>query len=123
MLKRRRLNHLGYLARWSMANHAHTLGSQAVGKLWLTASVRFLSTLVQTQDEMDHLAGNEGNQCEEDCVGAETSIRVCKCFRIGENNSRFILRLLEAMRNLEESDDCLVTSTVEEIACYRVTEK
>lgn len=47
--------------------------------------------------------------------------KICDCMRIAENSSRFSVRVMEAMRRMQNDEDeenDLLTSTVEEIVDY-----
>ncbi|XP_076301060.1 uncharacterized protein LOC143219106 [Lasioglossum baleicum] len=50
-----------------------------------------------------------------------TEKRVCDCMRIAEHSSRFSLRVMEAMRSLQQAEDAFLPScTVEDIVGYIV---
>ncbi|XP_076547046.1 uncharacterized protein LOC117603836 isoform X3 [Osmia lignaria lignaria] len=65
---------------------------------------------------------DRSEDCPADCAEDVLPVvekKFCECIRIAENSSRFSLRVMEAMRSLQnDEDDFLPTSSIDDIVDY-----
>ncbi|XP_076677992.1 uncharacterized protein LOC143374048 [Andrena cerasifolii] len=81
---------------------------------------KMLSEILE-EDGVQNLDDEDSETCTAACAEENSTIEQvrCECMQIAVNASRFSLRVMEAMRSLQQDeDDTLATSSVEDIVDY-----
>ncbi|CAK9824336.1 hypothetical protein ANTRET_LOCUS2518 [Anthophora retusa] len=94
--------------------------NSAEGRISDEDANKMLDEILEEDNQEDDDDDDDCDKCEScaaDCAQANT--KFCECLSIAENSSRFSLRVMEAMRLLQQEDDTSIpTSSIEDIVNY-----